>query len=308
MEKLYLGVDIGGTNVKFGVINEKGKIFEKSTIKIGDDTRDFVVFPLIVKECERLFLKWNFVAIGVGIPGLIDEANFKVVCSGNLNWQNVDVYSYFKSLNLPLKIGNDANVATLGEAKFGGGKDFNSLVMLTLGTGVGSGIIINGKIFSGNGSAGAEIGHMIIEANGKPCTCGGKGCFEVYASATALKEATKKAMIDHPNSLMWQIGGLDKVSGKTAFSFYERDEFAKAVVDSYLHYLSVGIINVANIFRPDAIILGGGVSHEGERLINPLKEKLKRNIFAKDLGPKVSLRLATLKNDAGFMGAGALNF
>lgn len=307
---LFAGVDIGGTNVKIGLVDRNGFVFEKSMIKTQPDPTGEKVFCDIKNEILRLIKDKdvNLLGIGMGIPGLIDEKNGTVICSGNLHWLNVDAVSYLKSqFSVPIKIANDANVATLGEAKFGTGKNYSDLVLLTLGTGVGSGIIIDGKLFSGNCSAGAEIGHMIIHPHGNECTCGGRGCFETYASATALKKATRKAMQEHKDSAMWQIGTVEHVSGKTAFEFYDKDIYAKQVVDEYIDNLSVGIINVANIFRPQAIILGGGISLEGEKLLNPLNQRLKRHIFAKDLGPQVDLLLATLKNDAGFLGASALN-
>lgn len=311
MDRLYIGIDIGGTNVKCGVVDEKGGIMKKSNLKIGDDNSAAAVVRLAADEVNSFlseFGRENIVGIGVGIPGLIDSERGMVVCSGNLGWINENVVKEFgKFLDLPIKIANDANVAALGEAKFGIGKAYSNCVMLTLGTGVGSGIIIDGKIYSGKASAGAEIGHMVIEAFGRSCTCGGNGCLETYASATALKNDTKEAMLKNPDSKMWEIGKIENVSGKTAFAFSEVDETARKVVLSYVEYLSIGIVNIANIFRPDAIILGGGVSYEGERLLRPLKENLDKKIFAGDLGPKVELLLASLRNDAGFMGAAALN-
>lgn len=309
--KRYAGIDIGGTNVKIGIIDENGKVYAKSSIKIADDLSVGNVVEKTSAELLRLIgeTKVTISGVGVGIPGLIDSEKGLVVCSGNLDWTNENIVDEFKKfLPSPVKIGNDANVATLGEVLFGVGKNYGNCVMLTIGTGVGSGIVINGKIYAGKASAGAEIGHMIINVGGKPCTCGGFGCLEAYASATALKDETRKAMLDNPNSEMWEIGSPENVSGKTAFAYCETDETARGVVDNYVENLSVGIVNVANIFRPDAIILGGGVSYEGERLLKPLKEKLRSKIFAGDLGPKVELLLAMLRNDAGFMGAAALNF
>ncbi|MGN0819365.1 MAG: ROK family protein [Christensenellaceae bacterium] len=307
---LYIGVDIGGTNVKIGLVDKSGKVFEKSMIKTKRDSTGVKVFCDVKEEICRLIngKDFNLLGIGMGIPGLIDDKRGAVICSGNLDWLNVDAVSYLKSqFSVPVKIANDANVAALGEAKFGTGKNYSDIVLLTLGTGVGSGIIIDGKIFSGNCSAGAEIGHMIIHPHGNSCTCGGQGCLEAYASATALKKATALAMENHKDSAMWSIGGVEHVSGKTAFEYYDKDIYAKQVVDEYIDDLSVGVINVANIFRPQAIILGGGISLEGEKLLKPLNEQLNKHIFAKDLGPRVDLLLATLKNDAGFLGAAALN-
>lgn len=311
MDKFYVGVDIGGTNIKLGVIDSAGNIIKKSKFSIEDDTTFSVVIAKIIDNINEIIsdIPIELVGgIGLGIPGLIDTKNGLVVCSGNLNWTNEDVLTPLKNaFSYPIKIANDANVAALGEAKFGVGKAYSTSVFITLGTGVGSGIIIDGKIYDGNLGAGAELGHMVIEANGRPCTCGGWGCFEAYASATSLKEQTRLAMLENDDSLMWEIGGVENISGKTAFLYSDKDESAKKVVDEYIDYLSVGIVNVANIFRPQAIILGGGVSYEGDKLLKPLNGKLSKRIFAGDLGPKVEILLATLRNDAGFMGAAALN-
>ena len=311
MDKFYVGVDIGGTNIKLGVIDSAGNIIKKSKFSIEDDTTFSVVIAKIIDNIKEIIsdIPTELVGgIGLGIPGLIDTKNGLVVCSGNLNWTNEDVLTPLKNaFSYPIKIANDANVAALGEAKFGVGKAYSTSVFITLGTGVGSGIIIDGKIYDGNLGAGAELGHMVIEANGRPCTCGGWGCFEAYASATSLKEQTRLAMLENDDSLMWEIGGVENISGKTAFLYSDKDESAKKVVDQYIDYLSVGIVNVANIFRPQAIILGGGVSYEGDKLLKPLNGKLSKRIFAGDLGPKVEILLATLRNDAGFMGAAALN-
>lgn len=311
MEKLFVGVDVGGTNVKLGVISSNGRIVKKSKFSLENQTDFDVVIQKIIDNVKSLiseFDKNQIAGIGFGIPGLIDSKHGIVVCSGNLKWLNIDfVAPLKKAFNYPIKIGNDANVAALGEFKFGIAKDCNSCVFITLGTGVGSGIIIDGKIFDGNMGAGAELGHMVIEANGRPCTCGGWGCFEAYASATSLKAQTKKAMLENRSSKMWEIGSVENVSGKTAFLYSTVDETAKKVVDEYVNYLSVGIVNIANIFRPETIIIGGGVSCEGEKLLLPLEDKLSKRIFARDLGPKVKILLASLLNDAGFMGAAALN-
>lgn len=311
MEKLFIGVDIGGTNVKCGVIDRGGRALAKKSFKTDCSCGGERVIEGVCAAVDEFAAELggeNLCAIGVGVPGLVDSERGVVVCSGNLEWYNVDLETPVKKrFGVPVKIANDANAAALGEARFGAGSGYSDSVMLTLGTGVGSGIIIGGKIFAGTKSAGAEIGHMVIEAFGEPCTCGGRGCFEAYASATALKALTRKKMLENPDSKMWEIGGIDNVSGKTAFLYSETDSAAAEVVERYVNYLSVGIVNIANVFRPEAIILGGGVSYEGEKLLRPLKRKLKENIFAKGFGPDVELILATLRNDAGFMGAAALN-
>ena len=209
-------------------------------------------------------------------------------------------------LNINVEIANDANVATLAEVKFGAAKNRSSAIMLTLGTGVGGGIVVNGELIEGNLGAGAELGHAVIVKDGEQCTCGRRGCLEAYASASALIRDTKRAMQAHSDSKMWEIGTLDSVNGKTAFDYMETDEYAKQVVDSYISHLATGITNFVNIFRPEAILLGGGVCAEGDRLIKPLQEIVNREMFAGDAGPAVPILIAELENSAGTLGAASL--
>ena len=266
----------------------------------------------IASLCEKLLesvnmTKNDIVGIGMGVPGMIDSEKGEVVYSNNLNWEHFLIGEETEKLTgLPVKIANDANVAALGETKFGVGKAYQNTVMLTLGTGVGGGIVIDGKLFEGNRSAGAELGHAVIVAGGEQCTCGRKGCLEAYASATALIRDTKRAMQSDKNSKMWEIGSLDNVTGKTAFDYKDSDNSAKAVVENYIEKLGVGITNLVNEFRPEAVILGGGVCAQGDNLIKPLEEYVKKEIFAGDKGPKVQILVATLGNDAGLLGAAAL--
>ena len=245
--------------------------------------------------------------IGMGVPGMIDSKNGIVIYSNNLRWENFEIAKEVGALTgLPVKIANDANVAALGETKFGVGKEYDATILITLGTGVGGGIVIDGKLFEGNRGAGAELGHAVIVAGGEQCTCGRKGCFEAYASATALIRDTKRAMQADKNSKMWEIGSLDNVTGKTAFDYYDVDEAAKGVVDNYIEKLGVGLTNLANEFRPQAMILGGGVCAQGDTLLKPLQAFLDREIFAGQRGPQVKLHIATLGNSAGLLGAAAL--
>ena len=249
----------------------------------------------------------DMVGVGIGVPGMIDSGKGEVVYSNNLQWEHFLIGEEVEKLiGLPVKIANDANVAALGETKFGCGKDYNSTVMLTLGTGVGGGIVLDGKLVEGNRSAGAELGHSVIVAGGEQCTCGRKGCLEAYASATALIRDTKRAMLANKDSKMWEIGSIDNVSGKTAFDYMECDSAAKAVVENYIEKLGVGITNLANELRPEAVILGGGVCAQGDTLIKPLQAFLDKEIFAGELGPKVKIRIAELGNSAGLLGAAAL--
>ncbi len=310
--KNYIGIDIGGTFIKGGIISQTGKILYNTQVKTeasmgADRVMDNVATLVETLLKETNLSKCEFDGVGVGVPGIIDEKNGVVVLASNFNWTKVKLAKGISErIGLKVKMSNDANVAALGEATFGAGQKYDDSVLVTLGTGVGGGIIINKKIYSGGLSAGAEIGHMIIRADGVQCGCGAKGCFEAYASATALIRQTKEAMQQNEQSLMWQIGSLDKVDGKTAFDYAPLDLVAKKVVEEYIKMLGVGLINVINIFRPQVIMLGGGVCNQGDNLIVPLNKFVNENCFANGLLPEVPVVVATLGNKAGFIGAAAL--
>lgn len=310
--KYYLGIDLGGTFIKGAVVGSDAKILVSGKLPTESELGTEHVIANITALCDELIKKsykekTDFVGVGVGVPGIVNSKNGVVVFADNIRWQNVPLVEKLEKLTgLPVKIGNDANLATLGEIKFGSAKKYNSAVMLTLGTGVGGGIVIDGKIVEGNGGAGAELGHSVISVDGEPCACGRRGCLEAYASATALIRDTKRAMEKNPDSLMWEIGSTDAVTGKTAFDYYEKDGAARSVVDRYIKMLACGIINFANQLRPEIVILGGGVCAQGENLIRPLRAYLDKELFANNMCPDVELAVASLGNDAGSLGAAAL--
>ncbi|MBQ7924104.1 MAG: ROK family protein [Clostridia bacterium] len=312
MEKYYIGIDLGGTFIKGGVVDSLGNILScdktPTESEKGGDRVATNIATLAEKLIEKTGIsKTEIVGLGIGSPGMIDSKKGEVVFSGNLHWTHFPIAEETaKRIGLPVKLANDANVAALGETKFGCGKSYDNTILVTLGTGVGGGVVIDGRLFEGYRSAGAELGHAVIMAGGESCTCGRKGCFEAYASATALIRDTKRAMVADKGSKMWEIGGLDKVTGKTPFDYYEVDESAKTVVDNYIAMLGTGLTNLANEFRPEAIILGGGVCAQGDTLIKPLQAFLDKEIFAGEKGPQVKLLVATLGNNAGLLGAAAL--
>ena len=312
VRKYYVGIDLGGTFIKGGIVDDLGNIIYSEKTPTESDGGSEKVAENIASLVKALLKKTGLTAgdvvgIGMGVPGMIDSKAGNVIYSNNLKWKDFRIgESVSAKTGLQVKIANDANVAALGEAKFGAAKGSENMVMLTLGTGVGGGIVAEGMLLEGNKSAGAELGHMVIVANGEQCTCGRKGCLEAYASATALIRDTKRAMEAHKDSKMWEIGSLDEVTGKTAFDYRETDPYAKAVVDAYIEHLAFGITNVANIFRPETVLLGGGVCAQGDNLVKPLQKLLDRDIFAGELGPQVSIRIAELGNSAGLLGAAAL--
>ncbi|MCD8308648.1 MAG: ROK family protein [Clostridia bacterium] len=307
--KYYLGVDIGGMSVKGIVLDKSGNALIEDGIETGrgGDALCNNIASLVNGMLARLGADKSEVKAGAGCPGIIDGVNGILVFSGNLNLKNFPLAEEIKKrTGLSLRITNDANAAALGEAKFGAGKEYSDSILVTLGTGVGGGIIIGGKLFEGYKSAGAEIGHMVIARHGEYCTCGRRGCFEAYCSATALIKRTRYQMEENPRSAMWTKYTSETATAKTAFEFCDTDLDAKEVVDWYLKYLSCGIANLANIFRPQAIMIGGGVSGEGDKLTAPLQRLVNKELFGGiDYAP-VKIVTASLGAKAGAYGAAAL--
>ncbi len=311
-DKFYIGIDLGGTFIKGGIVSKEGKLVIADKVPTEVSAGNLKICHNIALLIENLIEKskinrTEIVGIGMGAPGMVDSNSGMLICSENLFFNNFPLADKISELTgFSVKIANDANVATLGEVKFGAAKNKKDVIMLTLGTGVGGGMVCNGELVEGNKSAGAELGHCVIAMGGEPCSCGRRGCVEAYASATALIRETKKAMCAHKDSAMWKIGTLDAVDGKTAFDFANSDKYAKDVIDAYIYSLATVIVNFANIFRPEAIILGGGVCAQGKALTDPLQKILDEEIYARDMGPRVQILIASLKNDAGILGAAAL--
>ena len=238
--------------------------------------------------------------IGIGSPGTIDNKNGVVVYANNLGWYDVPLAAELnKYINVPVNIENDANAAAYGEFVECGG-DVDSFVAITLGTGVGGGVIIDRKIYRGFNGAGGELGHTVLIHGGEPCTCGNDGCWESYASVTALIRQTKAAIAAHPESIMAKD---EKVSGRTAFNAAKAgDKAGQEVVDKYIEYVASGITNIINIFQPNILVIGGGISKEGDYLLNPIKEYAKKHSYCKAVA-QTDIRIASLMNDAGIIGA-----
>ena len=311
--KKYIGVDIGGMSVKYGLVNENGNILAKRTVKT-EGTADSVIDTLgkaLVAFLEENGLKKEEIeGVGIGCPGAITAATGTVEYSNNLGWKNVKLTDGLKKyLDTEYKVSNDANVAALGEATFGAAKEFSDVIMLTLGTGVGGGIVLGNKLYEGNESKGAELGHAVLVLGGEECTCGRKGCIEAYCSASALIRDTKRAMLRDTDSKMWDYANNDihNVNGRTAFAMArENDPAAVQVVNDYIMYLSESIMNYCNIFRPQAVVLGGGISGEGKYLIDRVTQYCKERHYGYQGTPEVKILAATLGNDAGIIGAAAL--
>lgn len=310
--KKFIGIDIGGTTIKGVIINNLGTVLAEGNVPTDADKGADAMMNNIVDLVNDMLssidiVKREISGIGIGCPGLIDSKNGMVVFSGNLNLKYYPLASSVSDrIGLPVKITNDVNAAALGEAKFGAGKKYSNSVLVTLGTGVGGGIVIDGKLFEGGSSAGTEIGHTVIVEDGEKCTCGRRGCFERYASARALTEQTRTAMLEHKDSKMWETYTEDTVNGKTPFDYCDTDDAAKSVVENYVKHLACGITNIVNIFRPQVVMLGGGVSEQGARLTVPVQKLLDKEIFAGVHYAPAKVVKATLGSRAGVFGAAAL--
>ena len=308
-ENFYVGIDLGGTFIKGGIVTEKGDIICSNKIKTekekGNDRVVENINSLINMLLESSNLnKQNVVGVGIGVPGTIDSEKGIVVCAHNLKFFNFEMVKKLEELSgLQVKIENDANLALIGETMFGAAKGCTEAVMITLGTGVGGGAIVKGKLLEGNKSAGAEFGHTVIVVDGNQCNCGRKGCFEAYSSATALINKTKELMEQNKNSKMWEVGSIEKVDGETVFKYLKTDETAKEVLNWYVKYLACGVVNFANIFRPQVFVLGGGIANQGDVIIKPVNDYMKKELFASGMSPDVKVVAATLGNNAGVLGS-----
>ncbi len=311
--KYCIGIDLGGTNIAFGLVDLHSKrILDKISIKtnaprpaaeIASDMKN-----ISLKLCERAKISMYDIAwIGVATPGVVKDG--VVISAPNLGWKKVPLGEMiYKLTGRPTLVANDANCAAYAEAMWGCGVGESSLVILTLGTGVGGGIVIGGKIWEGINGFAAEIGHMVIEADGRECVCGKRGCLEAFCSATAIVKESRRMMNLYPDSLLWELAGgnINKMNGVYPFIAKRRGDFAGTqVVNDFINHLAIGIANIINVFQPGVVCVGGGISGEGDSLIKPLRERLKYT----SLGTQESrtrVEIAKYKNDAGIIGAALL--
>lgn len=311
-----IGVDLGGTNISVGVVDNDFNIIGRGKMKTNAPRPAEEIFADIAKAIELAVddagINMDQISvIGVGTPGSVNDESGYIDYSNNLKFDMVPAKEMLESITgKPCFFANDASCAALGELYAGAGKGHKNLVAVTLGTGVGSGIVIDGKVFRGANSAGGEIGHTVINVNGEPCNCGRNGCWERYASATALISQTKVAMEEYSDSKMWNCAGgkLENVSGRTAFDAMRMgDEIAKDVVDKYIYYVAVGVINIINVYQPDVLCIGGGICNEGETLLAPIRKYCEEERYSKYAKKQTYICKAELGNDAGVIGAAMLN-
>ncbi|MBR1483483.1 MAG: ROK family protein [Ruminococcus sp.] len=312
-----LGIDLGGTNIVAGLVDENYNIVAKGSCKTNVPRPESSICDSMAEvarqACENAGVSLDEVeSIGIGVPGAVNPETGVIEYSANLHFHNWEVIKMMQErLNKKVLIENDANAAALGEYLAGSAKGAKNAVAITLGTGVGGGIIINGKIYSGSNFAGAELGHMVIVRGGKECGCGRKGCWEAYSSATGLINLTKEKILsekmDYSYMLKLADGDINKVNGKTAFDAAAAgDNDAQEVLNEYFGYLATGLVNIINIFQPDVLCIGGGISNQGENLLRPLRKIIEEERYTKHNDKQTLLCTCSLGNDAGIIGAAFL--
>ena len=315
--KYYIGIDLGGTNIVAGVVNEAYEILAKASVKTNLPRPEQEIaadMAKVAKEAaEKAGLTMDQIEwVGIGTPGIANSETGIIEYSNNLGFVNTPMVKYMEdALGKKAFIENDANAAAYGEYVAGAAKGAKNAIAITLGTGIGGGIIINGKIYSGSNYAGAELGHMVIVKDGKECACGRKGCWEAYASATGLINLTKQEILKENFDFSYMLkscdGDINKVTGKTAFdAVLAGDANAKTVIDEYIGYLACGLVNIINIFQPDILCIGGGISNQGENLLAPLRTIVEKERYTKHNDKQTVICKASLGNDAGIIGAAFL--
>ena len=311
---MYIGVDLGGTGIKAGVVNEQGEIPSTGSTPAMIERPYEAIIADIAALCERVTAEAgctmaDIAGIGVGVPGICDPKTGVIPFCTNLGWHEVPfVAEMHKHIDKPVRVDNDATVAGLAESVAGVSAGSQASVFITLGTGVGGGIIINGRPYSGAHGVGSEIGHMILKMDGEPCTCGNQGCFERYASATAIIREARRAALKHPESAMMAACGGDpeKINAKIVIDAAKaNDPTALEVFGGYVWGLAHGIVSIINVIDPEVIVLGGGVSAAGEFLLDAVREAVKPMVFFKTM-PHAHIELAQLGPDAGIIGAAML--
>lgn len=307
-----IGIDLGGTNTVAGLVSGD-QIIDRQQVKTALPTTIEAIVANILALTQALLGRngltiGDIASLGVGVPCTADKSTGRMEDAHHLGFPGGQLVApLHEALGIPVYIENDANAAAWGEYRAGqyGGEGF---ILVTLGTGIGGGIIVGGHIHPGVNHAAGELGHMTIDLHGNPCICGRRGCFETYASATALINQARQAMVNDRASALWALcgGQLQNVEAKTVFTAAQSgDPLAQQLLEQYITYLAEGLTNILNIFAPDCLCIGGGISHAGDQLLIPLKEKIYANLYAQT-GPKPRILLARLHNDAGILGAALL--
>lgn len=314
-KKVAIGIDLGGTAVKIGIVDEAYELLAQTSIPTGAERpyeqviADMGKAALALME-ENGYRMEDCLGVGAGCPGTVDSKNGIVLYSNNIRWDNVPAAAELQRyLPVPVCLDNDANCAALGEVTKGAAQGYRNVIFLTLGTGVGGGIVIDGRIFGGGHPGGAELGHIRNGSEKRKCTCGRYDCLETYASATALIRDTKNLAVRYPESVIWKLCGYepDRIDAKMPFDAAQAgDVCGRMLVDDYIRHLADGITDLANIFRPDRIVIGGGVCAQGRNLTDPLNRYLEENCFAASAAYIPQVVTAQNGNSAGIIGAASL--
>ncbi|MBE5775365.1 MAG: ROK family protein [Clostridiales bacterium] len=297
---MILGIDIGGTGIKFGVVSDDYRILKSDSIPTNSHRPIAEIIGDMVAKAKELREEYAFDRIGIGTPGDIDSENGVCKRAANLPYDETPMVAMIsEAIGLPVYIANDATAALYGELYAGAGKDYENIIMITLGTGVGGGIAINGKPYLGSKGYGGEIGHMIIKYDGLPCPCGLTGCYEQYASVTALVRQAEEILARHPDSLLASMTH-GRISVPDIFTAKEKGcPVAAEIIDRYAGFVAIGLNALENIFQPEAFIIGGAISKQEENLLGPIRAKL-------DKPDRARLTTSGLKNDAGIIGAAVI--
>lgn len=305
---MIIGIDLGGMSIKGGLINDSGLIIEKKSLPTGAWRKPQEIIRDITRVIDDLKLKANdrdevVSVIGLGVPGVVSHNNAFLEKCANINLEQIDLKKEIELLcNTQVFVDNDANVAAIAEYEVGSLKNYNSGILLTLGTGVGGGIIIDGNVIRGAHGAGAEVGHMVVGENFYDCNCGRNGCLETFSSATGINKYINKVLAETKSPTV--LRDYDRIDTKLIFDSAKKgDAVALDAVNRFVKYLAIGIVNFINILDPEAIALGGGVSHAGQYLVDLLEKEVSKSLYSKDI-EIAELKLAELQNDAGIIGAG----
>ena len=315
-EKPYrIGIDLGGTNIKTGVIDRNNRIVGSNSVKTRPQRPYQEVMADMAGAVNALLENLNIPLeqcekIGIGSPGMVDSATGVVVFAGNLSWNDVPLVQELETyFSLPIRLSNDANCAALGETLAGAGRGCGNILLLTLGTGLGGGVVVNHRLQEGAFPGGMELGHVLLVMDGEPCSCGRRGCVEAYCSAAALARFAVRAAKANPESLLNSMcgGELSRMNGVIPFkAARQNDAAATQVVEDYIRFLGECIINFVNLWRPEKVLLGGGVSGEGDPLVQPLNAYIKTRCFGGQAAFVPPVAAAELGNSAGLIGAASL--
>ena len=317
MKEYAFGIDLGGTTAKIGLFKTTGELLEKwevptDTSNAGEHILENLAAAVQGKMQEKGLSAAQVEGVGVGVPGpVLNSRIVPIICANLGGWGKRNVSEELGALlgGIKVLVGNDANVAALGEIWMGCAKGCSSAVMVTLGTGVGGGVVLNGKLLTGCNGAAAELGHFVIDMHGKECNCGMRGCFEQYGSVTALICQAREAMAAHKESKLWALAENEEanVNGKVILAAYDAgDETAVQVVNTYVHYLCVGVTSIINIFQPEVLCLGGGISRRSDVLVEPIRAFNAAHGYGRSCPKQPRIMSAELFGDAGIIGAALL--